>query len=398
MNEEIRSKIESVITEISEDVVSFLQKVVRIRSMTCKEQEMAEVVRDKMLELGYDEVVIDDGGNVMGRMGSGARQLLFDAHMDTVAVIDEDKWDHDPFGGDIVDGLLYGRGSAATKGPLVASVYGAYIAKRVGLAEDASIYVSTSTMEEDYDGEAVRQILEETGMRPSGVVICEPTSLRIATGHRGRALLSVNVVGKSCHASSPHLGINPVYLLQEVVERVQKYAAELDSRSGEHGSVALTNIYCNTASNNSVPQDVTIVLDRRLALGETEELVGREMDELLAGTNATWKVFNQPDKTWTGKSFVFHNFLPAWDISREHPLVRAAADSYKLVMQEDPTLFRMVASTNGVSTAGIFNLPTIVCGPADLELAHSANEYCSVESLLDGCRIYAALCLSDWTK
>ena len=360
--------------------------------------EVRQLCEDKMLELGYDEVTIDDGGNVMGRMGSGSKKLLFDSHMDTVAVIDADQWDHDPFGAEIVDGRLYGRGAADTKGPLVASVYGAYIAKKLGLAEDTAIYISTSTMEEDYDGEAVRQILDETGMRPDGVVICEPTSLRIATGHRGRALLSVNVVGKSCHASSPHLGINPVYLLQEVVTRVQNYAAELDSRSGEHGSVALTNIYCNTASNNSVPQDVTIVLDRRLALGETEELVGKEMDALLAGTNATWQVFNQPDATWTGKKFVFHNFLPAWDISKDHPLVQAAADAYQTMKQEDPTLFRMVASTNGVSTAGLFNLPTIVCGPGDLELAHSANEYCSIESLLDGCRIYAALCLGNWTK
>ena len=80
-----------------------------------------------------------------------------------------------------MDGLLYGRGAADTKGPLVASVYGAYIAKQVGLADDTSIYISTSTMEEDYDGEAVRQILDETDMRPDGVVICEPTSLRIAT-------------------------------------------------------------------------------------------------------------------------------------------------------------------------------------------------------------------------
>ena len=78
-------------------------------------------------------------------------------------------------------------------------------------------------------------------------------------------------------------------------------------------------------------------------------------------------------------------------------LFQAADDVYQLMKQEDPTLFRMVASSNGVSTAGLFNLPTIVCGPGDLELAHSANEYCSIQSFLDGCRIYAALCLGNWT-
>ena len=176
----------------------------------------------KMQELGYDEVTMDEVGNVVGRIGEGEAALLFDGHMDTVGVMDEDLWTVGPFSGEIRDGKLYGRGAADTKCPLVAAIYGATLAKRAGLAEGKAIYVSASAMEEDYDGEAVRLMLEKRpDLRPRGVVICEPTSLMIATGHRGRSLIEINMQGKSAHGSAPELGINPVYLMQEVVARVQ---------------------------------------------------------------------------------------------------------------------------------------------------------------------------------
>ena len=72
--------------------------------------------------------------------------------------------------------------------------------------------------------------------------------------------------------------------------------------------------------------------------------------------------------------------------------MQASAKAYRLIKGSEPVLFQMGASTNGVTTAGMFHLPTIVFGPGDLAQAHSANEFCSVESMMDACRIYAALC------
>lgn len=387
-----KERIERVMDRISGDVTAFAQKLVQTRSMTCQEKEVAALVKEKMCQLGYDEVTVDETGNVLGRMGNGAATLMFDSHMDTVSVIDEELWDDPPFGGVIKDGKLYGRGAVDMKCPLAASVYGAYVAKESGLLGDVTIYVSASTMEEDFDGEAVRQLLQNTGLRPDGVVICEPTDLKIATGHRGRALIEVKVEGRSCHASNPSAGLNPVYLMKEVIDHVQQQAGALDAGEGEKGSVALTNIYCSTPSNNSVPQDASIILDRRLALGETEDMISKEMDGLVAGTKGQWRFCDIPASSWTGMDFVFHSFLPAWNIEPEHPLVAAASQAYRLVKDGEPVLFRMGASTNGVTTAGMFHLPTIVFGPGDLAQAHSTNEYCSVESMLDACRIYAALC------
>ena len=260
--------ITDILKEYKDEIIAFASEVVKTKSLTCQEGEVASIIAGKMEELGYDEVTIDDMGNVLGRIGSGDAKLMFDSHMDTVVVNDEQLWSVPPFSGEIKDGKLYGRGASDMKCGLVASVFGAFAAKKAGLLGDGAIYVSASSMEEDYDGDAVKYLLNKTGLRPDGVVICEPTSLRIATGHRGRALIEVKAEGRGCHASTPELGKNPVYMLRPVIDCVEKLAEELSKRTGEHGSVALTNIYCTTASNNSVPQDATIILDRRLALGE----------------------------------------------------------------------------------------------------------------------------------
>ncbi len=396
MNETIKAVIDEAVDERSDEIISFAQETIRTQSMTCQEENMARLVEKKMRELGYDEVHVDETGNVLGRIGYGKNVLMFDSHMDTVTVIDADQWEDDPFGGVIKDGRLYGRGSVDMKCPLVASIYGAYFAKMAGLPDDVTIYVSASTMEEDYDGEAVRQLLVSTGLRPDAVIICEPTNLKIATGHRGRALIEIKVEGKSCHASNPSNGINPVYRMEELIARTRKQAELLDAKEGEKGSVALTNIYCSTSSNNSVPQDATIILDRRLALGETEDVITEEMNRMVAGTKSQWCFSDIPARSWTGKDFVFHSFLPAWRIDENHALVQAAEAAYGAMKAEEPELFQMGASTNGVTTAGMFHLPTIVLGPGDLAQAHSANEYCSIGSMLDACRIYAAICLGKW--
>lgn len=396
MDETIKLNIRGIMAELSGDLTAFARKLVQTKSMTCEEKEAAALIEAEMQKLGYDEVRIDETGNVIGRIGNGQKILFFDSHMDTVTVIDEGQWDVDPYGGEIRDGKLYGRGAVDMKCPLAASLYGACIAKRAGLPEDVTIYVSASAMEEDFDGEAVRQFLTATGLRPHGVVICEPTDLKIATGHRGRALIEVTVNGKGCHASNPAAGVNPVYLMEDIIHKVREQAAALDALEGEKGSVALTNIYCSTASNNSVPQTASIILDRRLAVGESEEVITAEMDRLTAGTNGTWRFSDIPAQSWTGKNFVFHSFLPAWKIPRDHALVRAAEQAYETVQDQKPILFQMQASTNGVTTAGMFHLPTIVLGPGDIALAHSVNEYCDVQSMFDASCIYAALCLETW--
>ena len=390
----VRERIAALSAELREDLIRFAQELVRTKSNTCCEGAAAELVAAKMRALGYDSVEFDDMGNVLGRIGSGRPSIFFDSHTDAVDVKDADAWSFDPYGGEIIDGMLCGRGAADMKSGLAASVYGAYIAKQAGaLRPGRAVYVSASSMEEDYDGEALKCLLQRTGLRPERVIVCEPTNdMQIAHGHRGRALIEVHAQGVGCHGSRPELGKNPVYMLEPIIARVQALQAKLSAVPGEHGSVALTNIYCTTASNNSVPMDATLILDRRVTIPETEAYVAREMDELVRGTACTWRYCDIPGTSWRGKDFLFHSYMAAWEIGTDHALVQSAVRAYRDVVGGTPELFKFNGNTNAISTAGLYQIPSIIIGPGDLTCAHAKDERCSVEAIVNAGRIYALLC------
>ena len=160
-------QLDQILNDLTPSLIDFACRLVGTKSMTCEEQDAAMLVKAEMERLGYDEITVDEMGNVFGRLGSGRAGLMFDSHMDTVTVNDEAEWAFPPYGGEIRDGNICGRGAADMKCGLAASVYGAAAAKEAGLiAPDTAVYVSASTMEEDYDGDALKYLLRETGLRP----------------------------------------------------------------------------------------------------------------------------------------------------------------------------------------------------------------------------------------
>ena len=127
---------------MNEELIRFAQRAVQTRSFSDEEGDMARLVEAEMKKLGYDEVIIDKTGNVIGRMGRGKTVLQFDSHMDTVRADDADEWTYPPFEGRIVDGWLWGRGSVDMKSSLCASVYGAALARDKGWLEGKTVYVT----------------------------------------------------------------------------------------------------------------------------------------------------------------------------------------------------------------------------------------------------------------
>ena len=101
--------------ELQAELIEFSQSLVRVKSFSGQEEQVVRLIKQKMIDLGYDEVVIDAMGNVVGRMGEGEKAVLFDSHIDTVAVNDADQWDIPPFSGAVVAGRLHGRGSVDMK-------------------------------------------------------------------------------------------------------------------------------------------------------------------------------------------------------------------------------------------------------------------------------------------
>src|ERR1051325_694289 len=135
-------------SELQEGLIQFTQDLIRIKSLSGQEEEIIRFIEQKMNSLGYEEVVIDSMGNLLGRIGSGEKSILFDSHVDTVAVNDEADWEVPPFSGAIIDGYLHGRGSVDMKSSAAASIYAGALAKQLGLTSGKTVYVSCTVFEE----------------------------------------------------------------------------------------------------------------------------------------------------------------------------------------------------------------------------------------------------------
>ncbi|MGE5707738.1 MAG: M20/M25/M40 family metallo-hydrolase, partial [Bacteroidota bacterium] len=111
----------------------FLSDLVKLPSTSCHEKDVVLRIKAEMEKVGFDEVIIDGLGNILGRVGHGKHVIAMDAHIDTVDVGDRSAWTKDPFSGDIDDQLVYGRGTTDQTGGMVSMVYAGKIIKDLGL-------------------------------------------------------------------------------------------------------------------------------------------------------------------------------------------------------------------------------------------------------------------------
>ena len=119
----------------------FLRELIRIPGESCQEEGHIRRIAKEMEDVGFDRVVIDGQGNVLGYMGQGSRIIAFDAHIDTVGIGARSNWNFDPYEGFETDTQIGGRGASDQLGGIVSSVYGARIMKDLGLIpEDVTFW------------------------------------------------------------------------------------------------------------------------------------------------------------------------------------------------------------------------------------------------------------------
>lgn len=373
-----------------QELIDFYRQAVRTRSYSDEEGDMARLAEAQMKALGFDEAYIDPAGNAVGRVGSGPKVIHFDSHMDTVRVNDPEVWRADPFGAETVDGMIYGRGSVDMKGGLAASVYAAALAKRAGLLEGKTVYVTGSVCEEYCDGVCLEHFYRDSGVRPDVCVICEPSDNTITLGHTGKVQARIRTHGVSAHGSAPEKGINAVYEMAEIISRVEALNRRLQSQPGR-GTIVLSHISCVTASLNAVPSECEIYLDRRLRMGESVTQVKEELDALVAGKRASWEPGTLRHTSWTGAELVYEPAHEPWRIAEDAPLTLTCNKAYEAVFGAAPQRYDFWDfGTNAVVPVSM-GVPTIGFGPGAYKLAHMTDECCDPAQVETACQFYTQL-------
>ena len=370
-----------------------LARMVRIPSLSGQEGAVVQELAGQLEAAGFDAVEIDPLGNVVGRLGHGPRVLAIDAHLDTVDVGERANWSFDPFGGEIRDGFVHGRGSVDQEGGAAAFVTAGRIVRELGLGDQLTLVVTGTVMEEDCDGLCWKYLIEERGLRPELVISTEPTDLGVYRGQRGRMELDVHFTGVSCHGSAPERGRNAATMAARACLAIDELHGRLkhDDFLGK-GSIAVTRVTSHGPSLCAIPDQASIHLDRRLTAGETRASAVAEVQEAV-GSDGRVEVPFYPGRAYTGLEYGMDMYYPTWTLPADHAAVREGVAVASALFGEAPRVDRWTFSTNGVAIMGLHGIPTIGYGPGDEVLAHAPDEKVPVDHLVKASAFYALFAL-----
>lgn len=371
-----------------------LSELVKIKSLSAKEGAVVKKLRGMMAEAGFDEIKIDGLGNIIGRLGSGKKIIAIDGHIDTVDVGNIQNWTFDPFGGEINNGFVRGRGSTDQKGGVASAITAARILKEICLPKDVTLYVTGTVMEEDCDGLCWKYIIEEDKIKPDCVIVTEPTDLNIYRGHRGRMEIEVSFFGRSAHGSAPERGINAIYMASKAAIEIEKLNERLayDDFLGK-GSVTISEFVSGSPSLCAVADFAKIHLDRRLTWGENKEFAVKQVKEIVKDMNAKVEVLNYNEKAFSGKEYGMEKYYPTWKLEENHPVIETGKKVFKELFGTDAIVDKWTFSTNGIAINGMYGIPVIGFGPGNEILAHAPDEKVPIEHLVKASAFYATFVL-----
>ncbi|HUZ00852.1 MAG TPA: M20/M25/M40 family metallo-hydrolase [Thermomicrobiaceae bacterium] len=376
-------------------LIGFARRAVKTPSPSGQEGAMADLVRREMERVSFDDVWVDDVGNVVGvvRGTGGGRRVLFNSHLDQVAEGDPARWSHPPFGAEIVDGVLYGRGASDVKGALAAQVYLAAALLGAGLRPDGDVFVAAVVLEEvgGFGTEWLCRTL------PCDVcVLGEPTGNELRRGHRGRAVIAVSFAGRSVHASVPNRDGNPHFALARFIERLDGLRLPSDSVFGG-SSLAPTVIGSDQESANVTPGTLRLLLDYRSLPSEDVSATVDRLRELAVAScgghvSATVRAEGWTVRTYTGVEATMPPKV-GYELPVDHPKLLAAQRTLESALERPIPVDVWHFTTDGGILAR-HGVPTIGFSPCEEQYPHTVQDQVSLAKMAQAVVGNAALAVS----
>ncbi len=362
-----------------DSVVDLLRALVRIPSVNpagnpgtdrIGEQQCAEFVYAFLKESGADaelREVLPGRPNVVGRFPSdrpGKPRLLFAPHTDTVSVA---GMSIDPFGGEVRDGRVWGRGASDTKGSMAAMLWGLREARDIIPALPYEVWFA-GLVGEEAGQQGAKALAEE---EPFAFVIAgEPTGLDVVYTHKGCTNLRIATRGRAAHSASPSEGENAIYKMAEAIELLRNTAAAelaaFDHPVLGHSTLSVGTI-AGGSKTNIVPDFCEITVDIRTVPSQNADAVAVRVTELLRAKCPDVEVASMQS--------------PPLYTDPAHPLIGALR-----------ALGSECVGAPWFCDAAVFSrkgIPAIALGPGSIAQAHTKDEWIYIRDLEEGARFFA---------
>lgn len=345
------------------------------------EAAAATFIRDWFAEHDVDAELVEepdaDRPQVAARVGDGDPTVVLNGHIDVVPAGHDENWSHEPYGAEVVDDVLYGRGSADMKTGVALAMI-ATVDFAVAFAEgnlDGSIVFHAAMGEETADP-GTKTLLESGYVGDYGVVL-EPTSMRTATSEKGLAWYEITVSGDPSHASRPDQGDNAITNAQSVLDALAEYDTEIRDREDDlvgRAYATVTKFEAGT-KENVLPESATITVDRRFLPSESADQLDGEIDALLDTVETEHGVETSWERTRTYESA---------EIPRESPLAKVFRESSAAHADVSTEPWGIQASTDVRNFVNDASIEAITWGPGDLAQAHTYDEHVNLAEAATG--------------
>lgn len=380
-------------------VIDLTQKLVQIPSVYRgegveggNEEKVANYVADHLREIGIEthiEEVVPGRPNVIGIIDSGkpGKTLLFEGHTDVVTEGDRNAWKYDPFGAEIVEGRMYGRGTNDTKGNLACMITAVH-----SILQD----------EEEFSGKIILCIpCDEEGLMlgikhfikqgwakgVDGAIICEPEENNVCIAQRGAIRLQVDFHGKMAHGAISWSGINPNWRLARFITEIEKLEKAETKRLGEDPYLKWPSItptiiqspVTGDAQINVIPDHCRLTLDIRTVPEQNHDVLLQTIEGIVSDMKAE-------DSDCRIDLTVLDN-RPPTATAKEDAVVKAIYGAVEEITGKEPIYNGVPGATDG-TFLHMEGIPIVTIGAGDREIPHQLNEYVDIEELAETTAIF----------
>jgi succinyl-diaminopimelate desuccinylase len=356
-------------------VLELARELVRRPSVTPEDAGCQALMAERLERIGFhvEHLRFGEVDNFWARRGNAGPVLCFAGHTDVVPTGPLEAWTHDPYAADIVDGQLWGRGTADMKASLAAMVVACeeFIATHPDHAGSIAFLITSDEEGPAQDGtKAVIETLEARGEKIDWCLVGEPSSktqlgdmLRI--GRRGSLSGDLHVNGVQGHVAYPETALNPLHKLAPVLAELVTLEWDAGNEAFPPTSFQLTNLQSGTGFRNVIPGSAELKFNIRYSTEQTFEGLQARIHEVLdrhgLDYSINWRDAGRPFLTPPGA------------------FLEAVRDTVRAVAGVDPEL-----STGGGTSDGRFIAPTgaavVELGPINASI-HKIDEHVRVDDL-----------------
>lgn len=366
-------------------IVAWLQRLVQIpsvnpshaspRAQTVGEGALVTYLARVFQDLDADEIIYDPVLPKRDNLyaiwhGTNPDVALLDVHLDTVGV---ESMRIDPFGGTYQDGRVWGRGAVDTKASLAVALAVIEAHQQTAQPLTQSIMIACTVDEEELGSGAIALAawLRTRRLRPTTMIVAEPTECQPVIGHTGLVRMWLHTYGVAAHTSQPHHGVNAIAamvpLIQAYIGEHQRLQTTAPAALG-HGTLTVSLIDGGRGMN-IVPDACRIGIDRRVVDGESASEVTQQLLRLAAAA------------TDGGATHTFVTSAEAFYQDPNHPWIQALCTFHNTTVTTAPY------GTNAFAYGDIPHC-CVVYGPGSIRQAHTEDEWVSVSELVRAARWY----------